>query len=289
MLDASLVVPDPGRSELVVPAPGPGPRRWVGAPSAQLDIDGTFVIAYRVRDAAAGIAQNVVARWSPGGPPTTLCTLDRAHFVARSLERPAIVRLDDGRWRLYVCCASPLWPESKQWWTEVLEADNPSGFADATRQEVFRDDDVALKDPVIRRRDGRWFAWICCHPLAERDEEDRMTTALATSDDGLRWSWQGPVLVGRPGEWDARGARLTAVLPDGSATYDGRASKEENFSERTGIAEPVEGGGLRPIGDALSVARYVDVVETPDGFRTFYEYPLPDGSHELRTESIVRA
>ena len=64
---------------------------------------------------------------------------------------------------------------------------------------MFRDDDVALKDPVIRRRDGRWFVWICCHPLALRDEEDRMTTALATSDDGLSWSWQGPVLVGRPG------------------------------------------------------------------------------------------
>ncbi len=94
MLDAALVVPDPDRSELVVPAPGPGPRRWVGAPSAQLDVDGTFVIAYRVRDAAAGIAQNVVARWAPGVPPTTLCTLDRAEFDAHSLERPAIVRLD---------------------------------------------------------------------------------------------------------------------------------------------------------------------------------------------------
>ena len=229
MLDASLVVPDPGRSELVVPAPGPGPRRWVGAPSAQLDVDGAFVIAYRVRDAAAGIAQNVVARWAPGGPPTTLCTLDRADFDARSLERPTIVRLDDGTWRLYVCCASPLWPASKQWWTEMLESDEPSGFPNAARHEVFRDDDVALKDTVIRRRDGRWFAWVCCHPLAERDEEDR-------------------------------------------------------------IAEPVEDGILRPVGHTpVSVARYLDVVETPDGFRTFYEYPLPDGSHELRTESILRA
>ncbi len=99
----------------------------------------------------------------------------------------------------------------------------------------------------------------------------------------------GSVLVGRQGEWDARGARLTAVLPDGSATYDGRASKEENFSERTGLAEPHEGGALRPVGDGpVSDARYLDVVETPDGYRTFYEYPLPDGSHELRTESIVQ-
>ena len=83
-----------------------------------------------------------------------MCTLDRAYFDARSLERPAIVRLEDGTWRLYVCCASPSWPASKQWWTELLEADDPSGFADAMQYEVFRADDVALKDPVIRRRNG---------------------------------------------------------------------------------------------------------------------------------------
>jgi hypothetical protein len=289
VLDATLVVPDPDRSELVVTAPGPGARRWAGAPSAQLDVDGTFVIAYRLRDAAAGLAQNIVARWAPGRPATTMCTLDREDFGAHSLERPAIVRLDDGTWRLYVCCASPSWPASKQWWIEVLDADDPSAFGDAVPHEVFRDDEVALKDPVIRRRDDRWFAWICCHPLAERDEEDRMTTALATSDDGLHWSWQGDVLAGRPGAWDSRGARLTAVLPDGSATYDGRASKEENFSERTGIAEPVGGGALRPVGDApVATVRYLDVVETPGGYRTFYEHPLPDGSHDLRTEAVDR-
>jgi hypothetical protein len=96
------------------------------------------------------------------------------------------------------------------------------------------------------------------------------------------------VTCSRPsGAWDAPGARLTAVLPDGSATYDGRASKEENFSERTGIAEPLDGGALRPVGDApVAAVRYLDVVETPGGYRTFYESPLPDGSHDLRTESV---
>ncbi|GAA2807777.1 hypothetical protein [Nonomuraea dietziae] len=49
-----------------------------------------------------------------------------------------------------------------------------------------------------------------------------MTTAYATSQDGLRWQWFGTVLTGRPGSWDARGARLTSVLPDGRACYDGR-------------------------------------------------------------------
>jgi hypothetical protein len=90
-----------------------------------------------------------------------------------------------------------------------------------------------------------------------------------------------------PRHWDARGARLTAVLPDGRASYDGRATKEENFSERTGLAVP-DGEALRAEGDApVATARYLDVLPLPGGgHRLYYESPLPDGSHELRTELV---
>jgi hypothetical protein len=146
-----------------------------------------------------------------------------------------------------------------------------------------------VKDPVIRRADGLWHAWICCHPLDVPGDEDRMEAAYATSEDGLDWAWHGTVLSGRPGAWDARGARVTTVLADGRATYDGRATREENWFERTGLAVPGEPDGhLAAVGDTpVSVARYLEVLPLSDGsYRLYYELPLPDESHELRTELV---
>jgi hypothetical protein len=73
---------------------------------------------------------------------------------------------------------------------------------------------------------GRWHAWVCCHPLDEPGEEDRMTTGYATSDDGLDGEWRGTVLAGRPGAWDARGARVTAVeAPLADESHDLRTER----------------------------------------------------------------
>jgi hypothetical protein len=280
-------VPGTGRVAVAVAAPGPGPGRWVGAPSAALDPDGGFLVAYRVRLSDQRGAATVVARSADGERLTTVAVLDKGRFGAESMERPALVRTDTGRWRLYVCNATP---NSKHWWIDVLEADDPAGLADADARTVFAGDDrTGVKDPVVRRWDGRWHAWVCCHPLDRPGEEDRMTTAYATSDDGLGWDWHGTVLAPRPGTWDARGARVTVVLRDGRAAYDGRASKEENFAERTGLAH-LAGGGGRLVQDGtapVADVRYLDVVALPGGgWRLWYEAPLADQSHELRTELV---
>jgi hypothetical protein len=187
-----------------------------------------------------------------------------------------------------LCVARP----SKHWWIELLEADDPADFASADSRVVFPGDEQGgVKDPLVQRTaDGGWQAWICCHPLDEPGEEDRMTTGYATSADGLDWEWHGTGLAPRPGRWDARGARLTAVLPDGRAAYDGRATKEENWFERTGLARLTgrRAGELEQTSDdAVADVRYLDVMPLPDGgYRIWYEARLPDESHELRTELI---
>ena len=287
-----IPLPGDGTAVVAVPAPGHGEGWWAGSSSAALDDDGSFVIAYRTRMGHAGRGSTVVARSEDGEHLTTVAYLDQARFDAASMERPAIVRTDDGRWRLYVCSASK--PPSKHWWIDLLEADDPAGFQSAEPRTVFPSDaSVGVKDPIVQRTaDGGWQAWICCHPLDEADEEDRMTTAYATSRDGVEWDWHGTALAPRPSTWDQRGARLTAVLPDGRAAYDGRASKEENWFERTGLARLTgeSPGALVAEGDnAVRDVRYLDVLALPGGgYRIWYEARLPDESHELRTE-LIRA
>jgi hypothetical protein len=278
-------LPGSGIATVVVAAPGPGPGNWVGAPSAAFDDAGGVVLAYRVRTHAQRGTSIVVAHAADGEQVSPVAELDKAIFAAESLERPALVRTESDRWRLYVSCATP---GTKHWRIDAVEADTPADLSSAAAVGVWPGDErTAVKDPVIRRSANGWRAWVCCHPLDVPGEEDRMYTRYASSHDGLRWQWGPVALIGRAGAWDARGARVTAVLADGRASYDGRASKEENFAERTGLAYPVGESGLTADADApASPARYLDVLESAAGFRTYYEAPLPDGSHELRTEFV---
>jgi hypothetical protein len=270
--------PLPGTSDarVVAAAPSAGPGYWAGAPAAVLDGE-TYVLAYRVRNGHDGTDQNVVARSRDGETFETVATFDDSDFGAMYVERPALVRTDDG-WRMYVCCATP---DSKAWWIGALDGPTLEGLRDAEPRVVFPGDELnAVKDPIVRRGDdGRWHAWICCHLLDIPGEEDRMNTAYATSADGLTWDWHGTMLEGRPGTWDARGARVTAVLADGRMAYDGRATAEENWFEKTGLTEARD----EPVADV----RYLEVLPLPGGgHRIYYEARLPDDSHELRTELI---
>ncbi|MFL6126850.1 hypothetical protein [Actinophytocola sp.] len=258
---------------VAVAAPGRGPQQWAGAPSAVLDADGSVVMAYRVR---GDRDRNVLARSADGVHFTTVATVEAEGMV----ERPALIRTDDG-WRMYTSCATP---GTKHWWIGVLAAPTVEELPASPHRPVFPGDaSVGVKDPVVRFDGTRWHAWLCCHPLDVPGEEDRMTTAHATSTDGLTWTPPRTVLRGRPGEWDARGARLTTFLPDGRIAYDGRASAAENWFERTGFATP----SLVPTDDEVLDFRYLEVLRMPDGtHRAYYEARLPDETHNLRTARL---
>lgn len=287
-------LPEPARSATVVSPADSGPGTWVGGPSAALDGD-DIVLAYRLRrpvGAGRGYAV-VLARSADGENFETIQVISKDEMNTESLERPALARTADGTWRLYLSCATP---GTKHWRVEVLEAAALDAFDPRQRSVMFPGDATrAVKDPVIKYRDGQWHMWACIHPLGDPEQTDRMWSEYASSADGLSWTWHGPALEPRPGEWDARGVRISDVqfVPDGVlAFYDGRATAAENFEERTGVAFGRQPDALTAIGAEPAAQsatgqglRYLNVLRFPDGgTRLYYELTRPDGGHELRTE-----
>ena len=293
MTAAVASLPDLDNAEVVVPAPASGPGNWAGAASAVL-VDGVVWLAYRVRrpiDQGRGVS-TVVAKSADGVRFETVTEVWRDDFGAESFERPVVLRRPDGGWRLYLSCATP---GSKHWWIEALDADSPEDLARGSRTVVAAgSDELAVKDPVIVVDDGRWHMWTTEHPLTEVGHEDRMSTAYSTSADGLAWTRHGVVLLPRQGEWDARGARVTAVLSLHPLTvlYDGRARAEDNWHEVTGLAHDSGSGVLvaEPDGPVArsphsdGALRYASAVQLDDGRTRFYfEAARPDGAHDLVT------
>ncbi|PUA79758.1 hypothetical protein [Nocardioides currus] len=275
--------------EVVVPAPGEGPGNWAGAASAVL-ADGVIWLTWRVRRPLTdgrGVSV-VVARSDDGVRFVPVTAVSREAFGAESFERPVLVPLREGGWRLYLSCATP---GSKHWWVDSLTADTVEELPTGTRRLVHEGDrDTAVKDPVITVGDDGYEMWLCCHPLDEAGHEDRMTTRRLTSGDGLEWEDHGQVLAGREGQWDARGARVTAVLPGGTVLYDGRPDAESNWFETTGVAhwdgEALTRAAQPPISSPHSdgAFRYATAVPLPDGrVRYYVEAARPDGAHDLVT------
>lgn len=288
----TLGLPTYDDSQVVVPAPAAGPGNWSGAASAVLH-EGVFWLTYRVRrplTEGRGVSV-VVARSDDGVAFTPVTEVHREAFGCESFERPVLLPLPGGGWRLYLSCATY---DSKHWWVDSLTADTVEGLAEGVRAMVLPgDESVAVKDPVITvSAAGEWVMWLCCHPLTEPGHEDRMTTRRLVSADGLAWTDAGEVLAGRPGHWDARGARVATVLTQDPLVvlYDGRPDAESNWHETTGVAR---WDGTRLVaddGDPIASPhsdgawRYASAVPLPDGRTRFYvEAARPDGAHDLVT------
>jgi hypothetical protein len=298
ILAANITPHDIGNSAVAVQSPGVGEGYWVGASSA-IEVDSRIYIAYRRRSPVSlGRGGSVVIASSVDGENfnEVLCTIEKDKMDAESLERPTLILTDEGKWRLYLSCAT--W-NSKHWGVKMLEADSPEGFGDSQSRLILPGDSHwGVKDTVIQHHENDYHLWATYHPLDDPGQEDRMYTKYAKSHDGIKWDWQdGFALEGRKGKWDERGARVTAVRFVGDmviALYDGRATAEQNFDELTGVAvgsspdrmEALDVGPLRsPFGKGA--LRYADIVSLSNGDkRIYWEMAKDDGSHEIRTELL---
>ena len=100
--------------------------------------DGGFYLACRMRrPIGSGRGYAVAIAFSPDGvhfdEPLKVITKDEAD--TESLERPELVQLPDGGWRLYLSCATT---GTKHWRVEVIDAAHPSEFDVRTREVVLQ-------------------------------------------------------------------------------------------------------------------------------------------------------
>ena len=135
MTTRTVIPPTYDDVEVVVSAPGIGAGNWAGAASAVL-VDGVFWLTWRVRRPLTdgrGVSV-VVARSSDGVAFEPVTEVSREAFGAESFERPVLVPLLEGGWRLYLSCATP---DSKHWWVDSLTADTVAGLPDGVRLSLI--------------------------------------------------------------------------------------------------------------------------------------------------------
>jgi len=297
---------DPDRGRVVVPAPGTGPGNWSGAPGAWRE-GGDLYVAYRVRKPHPDRGFELRIAASSGGRFETIWRARKAELASESIERSALVRTG-GRWRLYVGLVNA---SDRRWRIELLESSAADAFDASIRREVLTSQSAgvaAVKDPWLRRVGAHWLMFVSYGPLPETrggplhvtgdalsTGRTRSHTGLATSTDGLTWTWEGDVLSPSDSGWDSYTARLCTAVRDEEGwlgLYDGSASLEENYEERCGVARSDDLRHWRRVsvaGPAIGTARgpggvrYVDVTAAGD---VFYEYTREDGSHELRMATV---
>lgn len=324
---------DPANGMLVRAPLGDGPGWWAGAPSATFDpVTNTFFLVYRLRqprDLGRGVECRIASS-DNGIAFTDIWALPKSTVGALSLERASLLRGLDGRWRLYIGYVTP---EDRRWRISYLEANEPDQFDIATLSPLLTPEDVGgegVKDPNVFMI-GRMTYMLVSYATTESDlTQDmeakkhasgdifntgltRSRTGAAVSGDGKRFQWigdvspvsafptPGPTSSPEAAGWDAYCRRVGALLPLGSggymAFYDGGASVEENYEEKTGLALTFDLRtyyALSPDAPVLQSPyasgslRYVDVL--PVGHELFYYYELAreDGAHELRVSVVER-
>ncbi len=307
--------PDDGQT--VVEPLEPHPGWWAGAPHVHYDeAERRYYLYYRIRRPRGH-------EFERGGEARLATSADGIHFETTwrmvkteldsdSIERGCLYRSADGRW---VLAFSYVDPSDRRWRTDLMTSDTPDGFRSQDRQKVFAAADVGLegvKDPFVYTRDGKYHMLLSIARAAVSSDADAMhgggdaymtglirsASALATSEDGLRWDFSGEILSPPDTGWDCYCTRLNSVIAvDGGylGFYDGAKDSSENFEERCGVCVSEDLRTWQRLTldaswvdwpHATGSMRYVNAIRIGDDVRYYYEAARADGSHELRVQIV---
>lgn len=309
---------DPAQGETIISPQGEGAGHWAGAPSVCYDTaTSRFYLSYRLRQprpVRGGLCY--IAESDDGLSFRTIWAARKEDFDSASVERFALIKAMDGQWLLY---PSYVDPQTNRWRIDVIEASGPGAFDPAQRRPLLLSEALGVqgvKDPWVMIVNGLYYMLVSYAVTLEQPEAEReqlhatgdvyntgltlSSTGLAISGDGRSYQWQGDVFSPRAGAWDAYAARLGCLVPTAYGWlgyYDGGASVEENYEERTGLVQTWDlrhFNRLSQQGPSLvsphgsGSLRYLDAVVFGDEVWFYYEYARPDGSHELRLSRARR-
>src|ERR1700742_4138905 len=137
--DSDVLIPRPDTALVAVEPPGQGGGFWGGGPSA-VAADGGIYLAYRLRRPVGdGRGYAVAIAFAPDGVHfgQPVAVIAKEELGTESLERPELVQLPGGGWRLYLSCATP---GTKHWRVEVTDAASPAAFDVRDRTVVLPGD-----------------------------------------------------------------------------------------------------------------------------------------------------
>ncbi|MCE5240954.1 hypothetical protein LLH23_21035 [bacterium] len=310
----SLTRFDPAAGQTVRAPLGGGPGWWVGAPSAIRDADsGLYYLYYRYRkprELGRGVECRI-ARSADGCDFEDVWSAGKADLNTQSMEKSGLFKLGD-RWLLYLSFVG----EDGRWRIEAAEANRPEAFDTRQLRPVLAPDDCdaeGVKDPAVYEVEGRLTMIVSYAPKPRRAVDAgamhstgdvyntgllKSHTGLATSTDGLAWQWEGDILTPPEAGWDSYCTRLGSVVRGTGCWlgfYDGSASVAENYEEKVGLCASLDlrhwqrlttDGPLVLSPHASGSVRYVEALAEPQSVLLYYEYALPDGSHDLRVQRL---
>ena len=306
---------DPKDGITIFDSPGEGAGYWIGAPGVIYDDEkGKFFIYYRRRKPRelgrgyeCGIAESI-----DGINFKQIWVASKDSFGSISVERAAIVKTLEGKYRLYIGYVAP---EDNKWKIDMVEADSPENFNPDTKKLVLAPEDCGVegvKDPYIMIIGGLYYMLVSYAPTPEVVKDNSLhatadifntgktssNTGLALSSNGINWRWIGDVMSPPESGWNAYATRITCMLynpPVFNVFYDGGATVGENYEEKTGLAVTFDLMSYHNVSDQTPILvspnasgslRYMDVVKPGGHIYYYYEYARLDGSHELRVNKV---
>lgn len=292
---------------------------WVGAPGAFYAADeSAWYLTYRIRR-PRGVTPDRggearIARSSDLQKWDDVWSVTKDKFNSASIERSAIRKGPDGKWRYFTSYVDPA---DGRWCVSCIKADKIRKIEAACAKTVFKATTLELegiKDPWILPHDGAFYMFVSIAlPTSKTSGRSHSTldiyntgeclsaTGLAISSDLENWQWQGAIFKPDPTGWDCYCRRINSVIPYRQkfiAFYDGSASHAENYEEKTGLAISSDlrrWECLSPSGPVVTSPnsskslRYIDAQPATGvglELNLFYEFARPDSAHDLRLATV---